>query len=121
MQGWLGNGNVQKIKLKQKERGETKNNWATIKEVKVQNLEEIDETNEKVYENPFKTKLIIPRKNNEFLNESENMEFLFKELPEFEHLKSIQEKDELWEFKTLKNEISAIVTNLYGETKKFVI
>ena len=121
MQGWLGNGNSTKLKLKQKAKNENKNNWATIKEVKVQNLEEIDETNNKVYENPFETKLIIPQKNRKLENEEKNMEFLFRELEEYINLDEVKEKDELWEFKTLKNEISTIVTNLYGKTKKFSI
>ncbi len=60
MEGWLGNNISKKIKLKKKKKNQQKKDWATIKKIESNEIEEIDEINNQIYENPFKTKIILP-------------------------------------------------------------
>ena len=81
--------------------------------------------NEAAEENPFQTELILfedLEKKHEAFNfgnkeHSKPISFLLQRLS---LTTNEREKDEHWEFKTLRNEIASFITGIYGDENEFV-
>lgn len=125
MEGWLGNSNSTKMKLKNKRKDTGKKNWEDERRINLNDVEELDERNEAAEENPFQTELILfedLEKKHEAFNfgnqeHSKPISFLLQRLS---LTTNEREKDEHWEFKTLRNEIASFITGIYGDENEFV-
>ena len=124
MEGWLGNSNSTKMKLKNKRKETGKKNWEEERRINLNDVEELDERNEAAEENPFQTDLVLfedlEKKHQAFScgnqAQSKPISFLLQRLS---FTTSEQEKDEHWEFKTLRNEIASFITGIYGDENEF--
>ena len=117
MEGWLGNNQGKKILLKEKTK---KHNLANNHEnqlLDVNEVEEVEDYNERVEENPFQSELInmneLKCKNLLGGISSDSLGIVAFLAAEIVNSESLEEKDEPWEFKTLKNEISSVISTIY--------
>ena len=125
MEGWFGNANAKKVTLKNKAKTNEKQAWEDKNNIKINDIDEVDQTNEEALENPFQTELITFEELEKkfsvfpFENEPENdkIKFLLKEIIRKDNE---EEKDEHWEFKSLKNDVSSVIASLYGDYNEFV-
>ena len=125
MEGWFGNSNAKKMTLKNKTKNAEKLAWEEKTNVKIGDIDEVNQTNEQALENPFQTELVtfdeLEKKFSVFSFENENdnlkIKFLLREVMGKD---SLEEKDEHWEFKSLKNDVSAVIASLYGDYNEFV-
>ena len=114
----MGNGQGKKIQLKEKSKRGSPTDGKHPRTL--DDVEEVQEYNEHVANEPFQTELINLNELNCYTTcmggiPAESLGDVAFLAGEVIAADSLEERDEPWEFKTLKNEIAAVISKIYEE------